>query len=80
MTIIKRQLETTCRSDLKAFPVLTITGPRQSGKSTLLKSMLPDWSYVNLEDPSQNDFATDDPWLHFKGYYGKTGEYSAANW
>jgi predicted AAA+ superfamily ATPase len=68
MTIIKRQLETTCRSDLKAFPVLTITGPRQSGRSTLLKSMLPDWSYVNLEDPSQNDFATEDPKAFLRTY------------
>ncbi len=61
MKTIPRQLEAVCKADLKSFPVLTVTGPRQSGKSTLLKSILPDWSYVNLEDPANLDFATDDP-------------------
>ena len=61
MRFIERQLAAVCEADLKVFPVLTVTGPRQSGKSTLLKSILPDWTYVNLEDPSNLDFATDDP-------------------
>lgn len=61
MRFIERQLAAVCKADLKVFPVLTVTGPRQSGKSTLLKSILPDWNYVNLEDPSNLDFATEDP-------------------
>ena len=61
MNIVPRQIEAICRSDLATSPILTLTGPRQSGKSTLLKTILPKWRYVNLEDPSQLDFATDDP-------------------
>ena len=70
MKIIARQLEAVCQSDLAVFPVLTVTGPRQSGKSTLLKSILPDWTYVNLEDPSVLDFALDDP----KGFIRTYGD------
>ena len=61
MDIIPRHIEAICRSDVAASPVLTLTGPRQSGKSTLLRAIFPKWSYVNLEEPSQLDFATDDP-------------------
>jgi len=61
MLMIQRKLESVCRADLGAFPIVTLTGPRQSGKSTLLRCMLPDWQYVNLEDPSQHDFAVQDP-------------------
>ena len=32
------------------FPVITITGPRQSGKTSLCKEIFPDFKYVNLED------------------------------
>lgn len=33
------------------YPIVTVTGPRQSGKSTLLKASFPDYQYVSLEDP-----------------------------
>lgn len=46
---------------LKVFPVLTLTGTRQSGKSTLLKNMLPEYRYVSLEDPDIREFAKLDP-------------------
>ena len=42
------------------FPVVTLTGVRQSGKSTLLKNMFPDYRYVSLEDPDFRKFASDD--------------------
>ena len=42
-------------------PVLTLTGPRQSGKTTLAKALFPDKPYVTLEDPDVRRFATDDP-------------------
>lgn len=61
MRHVKRTLEATCQSDLSSFPIITVTGPRQSGKSTLLRTMLPDWTYVNLEDPDNLDFALSDP-------------------
>jgi uncharacterized protein len=43
------------------YPVLTITGPRQSGKTTLVKNLFPTKPYVTLEDPDVRRFATDDP-------------------
>jgi predicted AAA+ superfamily ATPase len=45
----------------KKFPVLTITGPRQSGKTTLIKSAFPDKDYVSLEDLDMREFAINDP-------------------
>lgn len=43
------------------FPVISITGPRQSGKSTMAKAMFPDYDYVNLENPETRKAAIDDP-------------------
>lgn len=46
---------------LSWFPVVSVTGPRQSGKSTLIKNMLPDYEYVNPEDETTRISAIDDP-------------------
>jgi len=43
------------------FPVVSLTGPRQSGKTTLLKNVFPGKAYVSLEDIDVRQFATDDP-------------------
>jgi uncharacterized protein len=43
------------------YPVVTITGPRQSGKTTLCRMAYPDRKYVNLEAPDVRQFAIDDP-------------------
>ncbi len=43
------------------FPVVTVLGPRQSGKTTLAKHTLPDCNYVNLEEKSARDIAISDP-------------------
>lgn len=43
------------------YPVVTLTGPRQSGKTTLAKSLFGDKPYVTLEDPDIRRFATEDP-------------------
>lgn len=51
------ELEEMC----KAFPVVTITGPRQSGKTTLLKHIYPGKKYVTLEDPDIRQMAISDP-------------------
>jgi len=45
----------------KGFPVVAITGPRQSGKTTLTRQLFPGKPYVSLENPEQRQFATDDP-------------------
>ncbi len=46
---------------MQGFPVVVITGPRQSGKTTLLKHMLPDYHYYNLEDPDTYVLVDADP-------------------
>ena len=43
------------------FPVVGIFGPRQSGKTTLVKSYFKDHKYLNFEDPDTRDFALNDP-------------------
>ncbi len=52
------------------FPILAVTGPRQSGKTTLLKSLFPDFTYVSLEDFDNRTFAEQDP----KGFLQKYSE------
>lgn len=43
------------------YPILALTGPRQSGKTTMLKVMFADYRYVNLENPEIRYFAENDP-------------------
>lgn len=43
------------------YPVLALTGPRQSGKTTLLQQMFREFRYVSLENPDTLTFATEDP-------------------
>lgn len=43
------------------MPVVTLTGPRQSGKTTLARAAFPDHAYVSLEDPEERAQALDDP-------------------
>jgi predicted AAA+ superfamily ATPase len=46
---------------LQGFPIVTITGPRQSGKTTLVRELLSDKPYVSLEAPGQREFARTQP-------------------
>ena len=59
--MIKRALETVLRKASRKYPVVTLTGPRQSGKTTLVKTAFPKHRYVSLEDPDQQSFALEDP-------------------
>lgn len=43
------------------FPIVTLTGARQCGKSTLLKNLLPEYRYVSLEDPDMRRAVSGDP-------------------
>jgi predicted AAA+ superfamily ATPase len=52
----------------KKFPVVTLTGPRQSGKTTLVKHLFPNKSYVTLEDVDQRFFAKEDPRSFLKNF------------
>jgi predicted AAA+ superfamily ATPase len=68
MTIIKRQLATALQALLPKYPILALTGPRQSGKTTLLRAILPEYRYVSLENPDNRSYATDDPVGFLKEY------------
>lgn len=59
--MIERRLAPHFLKAAKSFPAVTLTGPRQSGKSTLCKQLFPDKAYVNLEAPDVRAFALDDP-------------------
>ncbi len=50
------------------YPILAVTGPRQSGKTTFLKTHFSDYEYVNLENLDLRKFATDDPNSFLKQY------------
>lgn len=52
----------------KKFPVLVLTGPRQSGKTTLAKMSFPSYRYVSLENPQNLEFALNDP-IGFLAFY-----------
>jgi hypothetical protein len=58
---IPRQIADRVLDLLKKFPIISLTGPRQSGKTTLLRNILPDYTYVSLENPDLQDFAQKDP-------------------
>lgn len=59
--MIARDAEQTIRNLLRGFPIVTITGPRQSGKTTLAKILFSDRLYASLEDPDLRQAAQDDP-------------------
>lgn len=50
--MLKRRFGTVLRGLLRRFPVVTVLGPRQSGKTTFVRQMLPSWTYLDLERPS----------------------------
>lgn len=61
MNIIPRILADKIKDMSSKFPIVAVTGPRQSGKSTLLRSMFPEYRYVSLEDLDNREFASSDP-------------------
>lgn len=59
--MIPRALTSTIQRLAKGFPVVVLTGPRQSGKTTLVRHIFPDKPYVSLEAPDTRLFAISDP-------------------
>ena len=59
--MIPRSISATLRRNLRQFPLVSLTGPRQSGKTTLLRYEFPEYAYVSLEDPDARALAQDDP-------------------
>ncbi len=58
---IKRTIEKEIKILAKEFPVVAVLGPRQSGKTTLVKHLFKKYKYVSLEDPDVRKVASDDP-------------------
>jgi len=59
--MIRREAEAQIRSLAPGFPVVAVIGPRQSGKTTPVRSVFPQLLYVLLEDPDTRAFAEEDP-------------------
>jgi predicted AAA+ superfamily ATPase len=59
--MIQRNLESALRRLAASFPIVAVTGARQAGKTTLVKSVFSEHAYVTLEDPQERAFAEEDP-------------------
>ncbi len=63
MKYYPRAIEKKLQDAIKQFPVVVLTGPRQSGKSTLLQHNYPDYHYITFDDPLLRQNAVEDPGL-----------------
>ena len=69
---INRFLERTIKQYLKIFPAVAVTGPRQSGKSTMLQHLFQkEYKYVTFDDPINIEFFRKDPKGFMLNYSGK---------
>ena len=59
--MIPRSAAETLLRLARGFPIVALTGPRQSGKTTLAKATFPEKAYVSLENPDERAFASEDP-------------------
>jgi len=59
--MLKRTLDKKLKEAAKHYPVVTLTGPRQSGKTTLVQMSFPNYDYISLEEPDNRAFALEDP-------------------
>jgi predicted AAA+ superfamily ATPase len=66
--MVPRNASNTLKRLAKGFPVLCVTGPRQSGKTTLARATFPDKPYLSLEDPDIARLAREDPRGLLGGY------------
>lgn len=67
MSYFSRDIELKLRRFAAVFPVVAVLGPRQSGKSTVVKKLFKDHLFLDLDDPELRDMATSDP----KGFLRK---------
>jgi predicted AAA+ superfamily ATPase len=65
--MIPRALETALKGVALQYPVVTLTGPRQSGKTTLVREVFPSHAYASLEEPDVREYALADP----RGFLGQ---------
>jgi len=69
--MIQRHLRDKLLRDASQYPVVTLTGPRQSGKTTLVRDTFPDYAYVSLEAPDHRAYALEDPRGFLKQFANK---------
>lgn len=70
--MIPRHLQLELQTQLAEYPIVTIVGPRQAGKTTLVRTVLPDYAYVNLENPETRQLAAEDPKAFLRQYPART--------
>ena len=63
-----RNVESKINGFLKNFPIVAILGARQTGKTTLVKQIAPNWKYIDLENPNDFDRVSRDPVFFFEQY------------
>ncbi len=68
--MIEREITGRLTTLFGQYPFVTVTGPRQSGKTTLCRATFPHLKYANLEAPDQREFAESDP----RGFLSQLGE------
>ncbi len=68
--MIEREITGRLTALFEQYPFVTVTGPRQSGKTTLCRAAFPALEYVNLEAPDQREFAESDP----RGFLSQLGK------
>ena len=68
--MIEREIAPRLKRLFGQYPFVTVTGPRQSGKTTLCRETFPGLAYVNLEAPDHREFAESDP----RGFLARLGE------
>jgi predicted AAA+ superfamily ATPase len=66
--MIQRTLSQTLLQEAQYYPSVTLLGPRQSGKTTLVRHLFPEHTYVNLENPEIRELAFSDPKTFFKRF------------
>jgi uncharacterized protein len=71
--MVTRDLSARLKSALASFPVVFLTGPRQSGKTTLARTTQPDYRYISLEDLQNRDEALRDPIGFLRRLEGEPG-------
>ena len=73
--MFKRILSKHIKASIKSYDVITILGPRQSGKTTLARYLFPTFDYRSLENPDERALATEDP----KGFLSGLGNFTVPN-
>ncbi len=68
--MVERDITPVLRERFQQYPFVTVTGPRQSGKTTLCRAAFPELAYANLEDPAQRQAAEEDP----RGFIASLGD------